>query len=392
MNQLCELASSGFNISNVIRIAAVCIIFGGVILVLEKKKLLNTKWLLPVLVLGFCISGTTMQATAQSTTDCTSSVNNVGTNTSTNTPANGLLVDDNPAVRGVFDYFQTYPFPLIAYSARYVIINNDTAPGGDPFDFATLRLLGSNSVMDEGREKFLILDPNDQTLPLNPDALWEYDYEAQYDTNSNVWGWWSLELTCNISDNVNCTQPDLPGDNPVCANPGSNACWPSGKIKVSLKGGIPSNAYTIPYTVDTIGGDNLNTANVGIEIPSIPLAPSAIYAQDFPLGDCNLPGDGWQMFPFDMMPYITNYGGGTLLPATIDLNPDTPELDKSVTVINYHNSSTLTFTVDNTGALTLVNPSDLNIYFNNNLFQFTIMDSNGSISNIGTTFTSNWCG
>lgn len=233
----------------------------------------------------------------------------------------------------------------------------------------------------------MILDPNDQTLPLNPDGIWDYDEDSQYDPNTNLWGWWQLELTCNISDNVNCDQPLLPGDNPVCTNPNSNACWPSGKIKVSLKSTIPPGAYTIPYTVNTVGGTTLNTANVSIDVPGTPLAYPVIYAQNIVLGDCNLPGSGWLTFPFDMMPYIINYGGGTLLPTTIDLKPDTPELDKTVTVINYYNSSTLTFTVDNAGMLTLVNPDDLSIYFNNELFKFTIQDNNGVTSNIGTTFS-----
>jgi hypothetical protein len=393
VNELCQLAASGISARSVILISITLVLCGIIGYVLHKRNKLNVKWLMPVVLLLFTLfSPISNKALAQSASGCVPRQGN-SQNPSGIVNASGQLINDNPALAGVFDYNLPYPFPLVGYSARYTIVSNDTAPGGDPFDLTTLRLLGGNSAMDQGQEKFLILDPNDQTLPLNPDALWEYDVDAQHDTNTNVWGWWMLELTCDlVNDNANCDPPLYPNEPPVCANPGNGTCWPSGRVRVSMKSTIAPGTYTVPYTVDTLGGETLNTATITTEVPGTPPESPVIYAQNFPLGDCNAPGLGWNIFPFDMMPYITNHGLGTLLPATIDLDPGTPTLDKSVSLPNPYNTSVITFTVDNSGQLSLNNPDNLSINFYNNLFMFTIQDNNGTISNIGTTFSSNWCG
>jgi hypothetical protein len=382
VNELCELASSGISTKSVILAGAALVLFGVIGYILHRKNKLNAKWLMPVIVLLFTVfSPISSKVLAQSAPGCTP--NQGGSqNPGGVVRTNGQLIDDNPSLAGVFDYFQPYPYPFIAYSAIYTIVNNDTAPGGDPFDFATLRLLDSgNSVMDEGREKFLILDPNDQTLPLNPDALWEYDYDAQYDTNTNVWGWWALELTCNESDIANCDSPGPLDDDPICTNPGGGTCWPSGKIRVSLKNTAPSGVYSIPYTVDTVGGLPSNTATVTIEVPDTQPDPPLIYAQNFNVAICF----DWEPFPIDIMSYITYNGSGTLLPETIDLIPDTPELDRSVT-INDPSGEVFIFTVDNNGLLTVDNiGNSFSWGFGwSGVFHYTIMDSNGIISNTGT--------
>ena len=387
VNELCQLASSGVSIKSIIFIGIILILLGAVSYLMYKSGRLKTKWILPIMLLAFTVLTPLSQPLfAQSVSGC----NGQTTDTRVNNTSigDGNLVNDGPSLTGFFDIYQSYPFPLIAYSALHTIVNNDTAPGGDPFNFSTLRLLGGNSVMDEGQEKFLILDPNDQTLPLNPDDIWNDVIYIQSDSNTNLWGWWQLELTCNVSDLVNCLPPGPLDDHPICSNPGNGTCWPSGKVKVSLKNTIPAGTYTIPYTVDTVGGTPLNTATISIEVPGTPPEPPIIGARDIYIGDCS----GWGFFPQDLMSLITYGGSGTLLPSTIDLLPDTPELDKSITVTE-PGGEVYTFTVDNDGILTLDNLNNpISGWGINGIFKFTIMDSGGMMSNVGLAYINVGCG
>ena len=92
------------------------------------------------------------------------------------------------------------------------------------------------------------------------------------------------------------------------------------------------------------------------------------------------------------MSLITYGGSGTLLPSTIDLLPDTPELDKSITVTE-PGGEVYTFTVDNDGILTLDNLNNpISGWGINGIFKFTIMDSNGMMSNVGLAYINLGCG
>jgi hypothetical protein len=174
VNELCQLASSGVSIKSIIFIGIILILLGAVSYLMYKSGRLKTKWILPIMLLAFTILTPLSQPLfAQSASGCNEqTTGNRVNNTST---GDGNLVNDDPSITGFFDIYQAYPFPLIAYSALHTIVDNDTAPGGDPFNFSTLRLLGGNSVIDQGQEKFLILDPNDQTPPLTPDDIWNDD-------------------------------------------------------------------------------------------------------------------------------------------------------------------------------------------------------------------------
>lgn len=128
------------------------------------------------------------------------------------------------------------------------------------------------------------------------------------------------------------------------------------------------------------------------EEPETPVEPTYTITAEgdsIMLGSCN----DWVPEDFggvDLMPFFTTEGTGVLLPETIDLIPDTPERDTSVTSSMPWGS--ITFTVDDNGIVTMTEPSsgqpgNSAMYG----FDFTITDSNNVVSEVGSYLVQYLC-
>ncbi len=332
------------------------------------------------LMLGATLSMPAIPQTAyaQAADDCVPTQTN-------QTNSAGVLVNDSPVLEPQF--VPGDPPVFDGFSSRFLVLTNDNAPQGDPFDVSTLQLVGDYpSPNADGR--FLILDPDNQNPPTTPggsgDPGWEY-----------VWGDWTLELTCNVADVLNCTDLDPgPSVSPGCISLDRSGCWPTGYVEVYLSASAQPGTYTIPYTVQTEGGINLAPATITVAFSEIP-EPSPITALDDSLSGGSL-CDTWPSgdFSVDLMTYVSTTGTGTLLSATIDLNPSTPGIDNSITVYNPDfPENYITFVVDENGIVTMTAPEGgMPGYENQYPFDFTIRDTDDFESNTGTITVAFSCG
>lgn len=394
MDEVCELAKTGMSGSNVTVIAAVILGVCILLYMLSRKGYVHYRYFMLALMLGATLSIPAIPQTtyAQAANDCVPVQNN------NNQPGSaGLLVDDNPMLEPQFAPGDPPIFD--GFRSRFPVLSNDNAPQGDPFDVSTLQLVG-NHPSPNADGYFLILDPDNENPPGSPggygDPGWEY-----------VWGEWSLELTCNVADVLNCTDTDPgPGISPVCISLDRSGCWPTGYVEVYLSASAQPGTYTIPYTVQTEGGVNLAPATITVafsETPEPP-EPSPITARTDILftGPCytwnfdpETYGEGYT-FSLDLMDGVNIFttGGGALLPATIDLDPSTPGRQSTITTYAAIPVYYTTFTVNNSGVVTMTTPrssdpaSDIEF-----LLQFTIEDEDGNQSNVGQfVYVSDVCG
>jgi hypothetical protein len=396
VNELCELAASGISTRTVILIGIALALCGAVGYTLHKKNKLNTKWLLPVLVLLLSIISPISQPVfAQSASQCNTGGNGAqGGNNLISTPVSpsalGGLVNDNPVLTANFDLDDDPP-TFYGFSANFQILNNDNAPDGDPFDVSTLQLLGNYPDPNPGAiNSFLILDPNNPIPPSSPGWPGNPGWE-------NVWGYWSLEMTCDINDLLNCVD-NGPGPEvePYCISVDWSGCWPSGNVDLSFNSDAQPGVYSIQYTVNTQSGISLIPATITATVPEPPEppVPSPILAGSDILFQAEC--DNWPvgLFTVDLMDYVSTTGTGTLLPGTIDLIPSTPEIDTTVTIYNpSFPANFATLVVDSNGIVTMTPPTGgFPGYDNNYTFRFTIRDSDDFLSNEGEITLSFACG
>lgn len=374
VNELCELAASGVNATQIGIVGVVLIVLGILCFVLNKKRVLRARWLLPVLLFLFTI-GAPVQHTAfaqDANNDCVSEQDD-GQNPGT-PEAIGGLVDDNPDLVYDEDFGEFY--------ATFAVLPNDNAPDGDGFDIATLQLLG-DYPHPEYPHTFLILDPENPVPPETPNFPGNPDW-------GNVWGQWYLELTCDPDDTDHCgIDPD---DTIVCYDPSAGTCWPTGNASVYFNNLAQPGVYSIQYTVNTESGIPLIPATITVNLPEPP-PPSPITAASdtFFSGSCGEwpTGD----FSVDLMDYVSTTGSGALLPGTIDLDPMTPEVDSSVTVYNANfPSNYITFVVDENGIVTMTAPMGGTPGTSDDYsFEFTIRDTDDFESNTGSITVSFDC-
>ena len=396
VNELCVLAASGISTGSAILIGITLLFIGAIGYILHKRNGLNTKWLMPVLVFMFSIVSPISQSVfAQSVGQCNPGGNGTqGGSNLISSPigpsALGGLVDDNPVLTANFDLDDDPP-TFYGFSANFQILNNDNAPDGDPFDVSTLQLLGNYPDPNPGAiNSFLILDPNNPTPPNSPGAPGFPGWE-------NVWGYWSLEMTCDINDLLNCVDNDpSPVVEPYCISVDWSGCWPNGSVNMSFNSNTQPGVYSIQYTVNTQSGAPLTPATITVTVPEPPEPPepSPILAGSDTLfqEDC----DSWPvgLFSVDLMDYISTTGTGTLLPGTIDLIPSTPGIDTTVTIYNpFYPADFATLTVDYNGIVTMTLPTGGSPgYDNDYTFNFTIRDSDDFLSNEGEITLSFNCG
>jgi len=353
MQNICELASSGLDQFSYI-LCAVFLLVSSIVVYLHHKKIIKIRKLLPILVL---ILGFAIFKSAFAAENC-----NGANNSGNNSGVTGYLVNDNPELVP-----ENGPGgPTGDFSALFSVLNNDNAPSGDTFVTSSLRLQGAfpRSGYQSGMS-YWILDPNDQTPP-DP-------FAPPGPPASNVWGYWELELTCDNVNGTTCGEgPDLVK---FCLDTSSTDCYPTGRVSVFINTNAPSETtITIPYTVDSVSHGNLGTALISINTGAHIIATDGI---DYLTGSCG--SDPWDPgWSFDVMANVSTDGTSPLLISTIDLDPDTPGIQSSVTF--GAGLSKTTYSVDGSGVVTLVEPADHPYYG----FRYTIQDADGSISNIAS--------
>ncbi len=371
VNELCQLAASGISTTYIAALSAMLLGSGIALFVFRKKLGLHARWLLPVLVLVFSLSTPLQQAVfAQAAGNCTTTQDQQ-TSGSNNQVVLGGLIDDNPEV--------SYDEDEGAYGARFSVLPNDNAPNGDPFNVSTLELISNYSITNSaGWENHLILDPEGQTLP-DPDSWW---WDAP-----NVWGYWYLDLTCDPEDTEHCAV--YPGDYVACTDPLGGTCWPNGNVIVFFTSRAEPDDYAIDYTVRTQSGVLLTPATITVTLPEPPLGPSPIIGSNVSHNHgCDLwPSD----FSLNLMDgsFFTTSGPGTLLANTIDLDPDTPGRQTSITIYAEYElgSGYITYTVDDTGILTMTTPQSALEGSDTYILYITIQDSNGRTPDIPASYT-----
>lgn len=365
VNELCELAASGVNAKQIGIFGALLIILGVIFFVLSKKRKLNVKWLMPVALLIFTI-GTPFQqlVIAQSAEECFPNQTPI-----TSTPeALGGLINDNPDLIEEFG----------EYSAAFSVLSNDNAPDGDPFNVATLELLGDYAD-PESPYNFLILDPDNPVPPATPNSPGNPDW-------ANVWGTWSLELTCDPDDTDHCgTNFD---DSLYCIDASAGTCWPTGVVNVYFNNLAEPGTYSIQYTVNTQSGIPLIPATITVTVPEV-VEPSPItsYSVDGYSNACDVwPND----FSLDLMDgsFFSTTGPGTLLANSIDLDPGTPGQQTTITIYAEDSAENyVTYTVDNAGILTMTTPQSEFEGFNTYILDISIQDSNGFAPDVPASYT-----
>ncbi len=364
VNELCQLAASGINARQLAIFGTAMFMLGTALFLLHKKYSVNVTWLLPVALLVFTVGAPFQQLVlAQSAENCVPQQNNGQTPNPGMPGVLGNLIDDNPEL--------TYDELGEGYFATFSVLPNDNAPNGDPFDITTLQLLGTHQIVDSwGWVSYLILDPNNQTMP-DPDSSW---WDAP-----NVWGYWYLDLTCDPEDVDHCNI--ALDDSGVCNDPLGGTCWPNGNVGVLLNSRAQPGTYSIPYTVTTQGGIPLTPATITVAIPE----PSPIIAQDSEVEFDACLSDPWgSVWSLDIMPLVSTTGTGALLPSTIDLNPDTPGIQSTVTYGSIEDYNLTTYVVDGNGIVTMTAPvvdewGERRPSFG---FWYTISDDEGHVSNI----------
>lgn len=356
VNELCELASSGLDEKQIATFGVVLIIIGAILFIASKNGWIRAKLLFPIFLLLFTITSPLQQVIfAQSAETCPPTQSNNQT-----TIAIGGLIDDNPEL--------TYDSEYGDYYSSFTILPNDSAPNGDPFDVSTLQLLGSYPN-PYSPHFFLILDPNNPIPPATPGFPGNPDWD-------NVWGSWQLVLTCDIEDTDHCGTD--PGDNIVCTDPSDGTCWPTGEVMVYFSSQAEPGDYTIQYTVNTESGATLIPATITVTVPDTPPLFTVITGSEVnDFGGCDVwPPD----FSLDLMDgsFFSTDGPGTLLANTIDLDPDTPGRQTSITIYDEGDGDNyVTYTVDDNGILTMTTPQSEYEGFNTYILYITIQDSNG---------------
>lgn len=366
VNELCELASSGLDEKQIATFGVVLIIIGAILFIASKNGWIRAKLLFPIFLLLFTITSPLQQVIfAQSAETCPPTQSN------NQTPiALGGLIDDNPEL--------TYDSEYGEYYSSFTILPNDSAPNGDPFDVSTLQLLGSYPSPDYPHT-FLILDPNNPTPPATPSFPGNPDWD-------NVWGSWQLVLTCDIEDTDHCGTD--PGDNIVCTDPSDGTCWPTGEVMVYFSSQAEPGDYTIQYTVNTESGATLIPATITVTVPET-IGPSPI--SSYNVDDYSNGCDVWpNNFSLDLMDgsFFTTTGPGTLLANTIDLDPQTPGRQTTITI--YAEASVenyVTYTVDDNGLLTMTTPQSEFEGYNTYILNITIFDSNGFAPDTPASYT-----
>jgi hypothetical protein len=353
LDQACQLAQSGSN--QILALAAVVLIIAGSLFVFLKygwKKAL----FLPLIAL-FVFQAGLFNTLSIANAACTTSSNNP----SGGSGVTGYLVNDSSTLIP-----ENGPGgPTGDFSSTFNVLNNDNVPSGDTFVTSSLRLQGTvpKSGFQSGMA-YWILDPNNQTPP-DPNA-------PPGPLPSNVWGYWELVLTC---DTVNGTTCGLgPSFENFCLDTSSTDCYPTGSVTVFITTNAPAETtITIPYTVNSVSHGNLGTAIISVNTGAHITATDGI---EYLTGTCGSePWDpGWS---FNIMTHVSTTGTSPLLISTIDLDPDTPGIQSSVTFGT--GLSQTTYSVDGSGVVTLIEPADHPYYG----FSYTIQDANGSISNIG---------
>lgn len=380
VNELCELAASGVSTFQFILLSIAILGMSSTLFVLHKKGA-RARWILPLLLLALTLTTPLPQGVfAQSAENCPPAQTNNQTSAPDEPNAIGGLVDDNPTLDQILGPGNEFE----GYEGSFFVLNNDNAPDGDPFDSSTLQLISNYSIVDSyGWEAHLILDPEDQTMP-DPNDWWDAP---------NVWGYWFLDLTCDIGDTDHCGNSPDPGDlTPNCSDPSGGTCWPTGEVFVHINSLATPGEYTIQYTVTTQSGVHLSPATITVTVLPPP-EPSPITAtgDEFYSGSCS----EWPTadFVIDLMDYVSTTGSGTLLPTTIDLNPTTPEIDSSITVYRSgYPTDYITFTVDTNGIVTMTSPmSGQPGNYDNYTFSFTIRDTDDFKSNAASMIISFGC-
>ena len=373
VNELCELAASGVNSRQIAIFGIVTLILSVALFTFRKKLGLKTKWLMPVAFAIFTFT-TPLQplALAQSAENCSPQQGGSQAPNPGAPEALGGLIDDSPEL--------TYDEEYSEYYATFAVLPNDNAPNGDSFDISTLQLLGEFPD-PEYQYTYLILDPNNPTPPTTP-------YSPDNPDWANVWGRWSLGLTCDLDDIDHCGMD--PGDNIVCYDPSGGTCWPNGDVSVYLNSSAQPGVYTIQYTVNTQSGIPLIPATITVTVPeTVGPSPITSYSVDGYSNGCDVwPND----FSLDLMDgsFFSTTGPGTLLANTIDLDPGTPGQQTTITIYDEDTQEKyVTYTVDNAGILTMTTPQSEYEGYNTYILNITIFDSNGFAPDTPATYTRN---
>lgn len=337
---MCELADTGLSVTN-IGILAGAILCGAFLLFwLTRKHHIHYRFIAAVALFAVALLGSPLHIRsvyAQSAEDC------APTQSDSQDPGSqgvlGALLDDAPEL-------QEESGPMGEDSGNFwgmaLVLDNDNAPKGDPFDIATLRLVSD-------------------TPPLS--GMWEgagYEIVNPSDT-SESWGSWSIVLDCAPFDDRTSRE----------------GCPPTNSVYVALNSDAPTGVpFTIQYTVKTMSGATLAPATITVVKP----APSPVTATDsgtaYLVGQNCSPEPWDQNWSLDLMSLFSTTGSGALLPQNIDLDPMTPGRQSTITQLN------TTFTVDSNGVVTMTAPTD-GVPFNypSAGFEFRIQDSDGFYSN-----------
>lgn len=331
MEELCvELAATGQN--NTLFIVVAVALFAGAFFAMKARRRSSILPLLGLMMLVGVLF-TSSSVFAQSQTNCPP---NAPTNPGGEEVAMQLIDDNRTLGLGQ---------PAVLY-----ILQNDIPPEDSSFNQQTIQLLGTAHSFDS--ELFPILDPGSGADPAD-DSTWGDDWE-------HYWGYWRVYenglvvVYLNDADDFGGTAP-------------------SGSV------------FTIDYLVDTQEGETPSTpATITVTVQDPFVYTAAIFAEDdeISINACESNSDIINLLDND------HASPGTLLPATIDLNPTTPGIQNEYTYYATP-SDPIVFSVDGAGMLSL----DISGMSNFNAalgayIVYTVEDTLGNTSNTATIFVS----